>query len=73
MRTGQPYALRDGDGTLISELQERVIVRQRYSIASRRRDSIRQQRIRERRNQATGWQSQKLAKRSNNQPAKPIL
>lgn len=70
MRTGQPYALRDVDGTPITEPQGRAIVQQRYQIDPRRRDNIRHQRMRERRNQAAGRESQESPSAPTPQPAK---
>lgn len=70
MRTGQPYALRDVDGTPITEPQGRAIVQQRYQIDPRRRDNIRHQRMRERRNQAAGRESQESPNAPTPQPAK---
>lgn len=70
MRTGQPYALRDVDGTPITEPQGRAIVQQRYRIDPRRRDNIRHQRMRERRNQAAGRESQESPSAPTPQPAK---
>lgn len=70
MRTGQPYALRDVDGTPITEPQGRAIVQQRYQIDPRRRDNIRHQRMRERRNQAAGQESQESPSAPTPQPAK---
>lgn len=71
MRTGQPYALRDVDGTPITEHQCRAIVNDRYQIDRRRRDNIRHQRMRERRNQAAGQESQESPSAPTPQPAKP--
>ena len=70
MRTGEPYALRDVDGTPITEPQGRAIVQQRYQIDPRRRDNIRHQRMRERRNQAAGRESQESPSAPTPQPAK---
>lgn len=70
MRTGQPHALRDVDGTPITEPQGRAIVQQRYQIDPRRRDNIRHQRMRERRNQAAGRESQESPSAPTPQPAK---
>ena len=58
MRAGQPYALRDVDGTPITEAEGRAIVTARYKIDPRRRDNVRYQRMRERRKQAAGQESQ---------------
>ena len=70
MRTGQPYALRDVDGTPITEAEGRTTVQQRYQIDPRRRDNIRHQRMRERRNQAAGRESQESPSAPTPQPAK---
>jgi hypothetical protein len=58
MRAGQPYALRDVDGTPLTESEGRAIVTARYKIDPRRRDNVRYQRMRERRKKAAGQESQ---------------
>lgn len=70
MRNGQPYALRDVDGTPITEDQGRMIVKQRYQIEPRRRDNIRHQRMRDRRKQAAGQESQESPRAPTSRPAK---
>lgn len=70
MRTGQPYALRDVDGTPITEAQGRMIVEQRYQIDPRHRDNIRHQRMRNRRKQAADQESQESPSAPTSQPAK---
>lgn len=70
MRSGQPYALRDVDGTPITEAQGRMIVKQRYQIEPHRRDSLRHQRMRDRRKQAAGQVSQESPSAPTSQPAK---
>lgn len=69
MRTGQPYALRDVDGTPITEAQGRVLVKERYQIEPRRRDNIRHQRMRDRRNQGAGQESQESPSAPTSRPA----
>jgi transposase len=59
MRNGQPYVLRDVDGTPITEAEGQAIVKQRHQLEPRRRDNIRHKRMRERRKQAAGQESQK--------------
>ena len=58
MRNGQPYALRDIDGTPITEAKGRAIVKERYQIDPRRRDNVRHKRMRDRRKQAADRESQ---------------
>jgi transposase len=70
MRNDQPYALRDVDGTPITEAQGRMIVKQRYQIEPRRRDNIRHQRMRDRRKQAADQESQESPNAPTSQPAK---
>ncbi len=70
MRNRQPYALRDVDGTPISEAEGRVIVKERYQIEPRRRDHIRHQRMRDRRKQAADQVSQESPSAPTSQPAK---
>jgi transposase len=71
MRNSQPYALRDVDGTPITEAEGRMIVKERYQIEPRRRDNIRHQRMRDRRKQAAGRVSQESPSAPTSQPAKP--
>lgn len=70
MRNRHPYTLRDVDGTPITEAQGRMIVKERYQIEPRRRDNIRHQRMRDRRKQAAGQESQKSPSAPTSQPAK---
>jgi transposase len=70
MRTGQPYALRDVDGTPITEAEGRAIVTARYKIDPRRRDNVRYQRMRERRKHVAGQESQESRCAPTAQPAK---
>lgn len=70
MRSGQPYAVCDVDGTLITEAQGRTIVKERYQIEPRRRDNIRHKRMHERRKKAAGQASQESPSAPTSQPAK---
>lgn len=70
MRTGQPYALRDVDGTPITEAQGRAIVKDRYQIDRRQRDHVRHQRMRIRRKQEAGQESQESQSAPTSGPAK---
>lgn len=69
MRTGQPYKLRDVDGTPITEAEGRAIVKERYQIEPRRRDNLRHQRMRDRRKQAADRESQKSLSAPTSRPA----
>lgn len=69
MRNREPYALRDVDGTPITEAQGRVIVKERYQIDPRRRDHVRHQRMRDRRKQAAGQESQESPSAPTSRPA----
>ncbi|WP_267204545.1 hypothetical protein [Rhodococcus opacus] len=69
MRTGQPYALRDVDDTPITEAEGRAIVKARYKIDPRRRENVRYKRMRERRKQAAGQESQESRWSPTAQPA----
>lgn len=71
MRNGQPYTLRDVDGTPITEAQGRMIVKEHYQIDPRRRDHVRHRRMRDRRKQAAGQESQESPSAPTPQPAKP--
>jgi hypothetical protein len=70
MRNGQPYQLRDIDGTAITESEGRAIVKQRYQLDPRQRDHVRHKLMRERRNKA-GQESQESPSAPTSQPAKP--
>ncbi|WP_425308935.1 IS110 family transposase [Ammonicoccus fulvus] len=69
MRTNQPYALRDVDGTPITEDEGRAIIKQRYQPQPRHRDNIRHKRMRDRRKQAADEESQKSPSAPTSQPA----
>jgi hypothetical protein len=69
MRTGQPYALRDVDGTPITEAEGRAIVKDRYQIEPRRRDNVRHKRMRQRRKQAADQESQESQNAPTSRPA----
>ena len=76
MRTGQHYALRDVDGTPITEAEGRAIVKERYQLDPRGRDNVRHKRMRDRRNQAAGQEPQKslsapTSRPANTQPTSP--
>jgi transposase len=59
MRTGEHYVLRDVDGREITQAEGRAIVAERYQLQPRRRDIVRHQRMRTRRQQAADQESQK--------------
>jgi hypothetical protein len=70
MRAGQPYQLRDIDGTAITESEGRTIIKQRYQLDPRQRDHVRHKLMRERRNKA-GQESQESPSAPTSQPANP--
>jgi len=69
MRNGEPYALRDVDGTAITAAEGRSIVKERYQLEPRRRDNIRHKRMRHRRRQATDRESQESQSAPTSRPA----
>ncbi|MBS4728936.1 IS110 family transposase [Mycobacterium sp. SM1] len=69
MRNGQPYQLRDVDGTAITESEGRAIVKERYQLDPRRRDHVRHKLMRQRRKKA-GQESQESPRAPTSQPAK---
>ena len=69
MRSQQPYQLRDVDGTPITPEQGRDIVKQRYQTSKKRRDNIRHERMRLRRTQEAGQESQESPSAPTPQPA----
>jgi transposase len=70
MRAGQPYQLRDVDGTAITEFEGRSIVKQRYQLDPRQRDHANHKLMRERRKK-TGQEPQKSPSAPTSQPATP--
>lgn len=68
MRNGQPYALRDVDGTPITEAEGRAIVKERYQLDPRRRDNARHKRMRQRRKQATTQAADRESQESQSAP-----
>jgi transposase len=69
MRNGQPYALRDVDGTPITEAEGRAIVKERYQLEPRGRDNVRHKRMRDRRKQAADQESQESLSAPTSRPA----
>ena len=69
MRTGQPYALRDVDGTPITEAEGRAIVKERYQVDPHHADNVRHRRMRGRRTQVASQESQKSLSASTSRPA----
>lgn len=61
--------LRDVDDTPITQAEGRAIVKDRYQLEPRRRDNVRHQRMRERRKQAAGQESQESQSAPTSQPA----
>jgi transposase len=68
MRAGQPYQLRDLDGTAITESEGHAIVKQRFQLDPRQRDHVRHKLMRQRRKKA-GQESQKSPSAPTSQPA----
>jgi transposase len=69
MRTGQPYVIRDVDGHEVTEAEGRAIVKTRYKVDPKRRDTAAHRRLRDRRRQATGRESQKSLGAPTSRPA----
>ncbi|MBE3134411.1 MAG: IS110 family transposase [Acidobacteria bacterium] len=69
MRTGERYVLRDVDGSEITEVQGREIIAQRYQLNPRHRDNIRHKRMRERRKEGAGQESQESPCAPTSRPA----
>jgi transposase len=69
MRTGQRYVIRDVDGREVTEAEGKTIVKTRYKVDPKRRDNAAHRRLRERRKQATGRESQKSQSASTSRPA----
>lgn len=68
MRTGQPYVIRDVDGRVITTTEGKAIVKARYRVDPKRRDNAAHRRMRERRKQATGRESQKSQSAPTSRP-----
>jgi transposase len=69
MRNGERYVLRDIDGTVITEAQGRAIITDRYQLEPRRRDNVRHKRMRERRKETAGQESQESPSAPTSKPA----
>ena len=69
MRTGQRYVIRDVDGREVTEAEGKTIVKTRYKVDPKRRDNAAHRRLRERRKQATGRESQKSPSAPTSRPA----
>ncbi len=69
MRAGQPYHLRDVDGTAITESEGRAITKERYQLDPHQRDHVRHKLMRQHRNKA-GQESQESPSAPTSQPAK---
>lgn len=68
MRTGEAYVIRDVDGREITPAEGKAIVKTRYKIDAKRRDNAAHRRMRERRKQATGRESQKSQSAPTSRP-----
>lgn len=68
MRTDQPYVIRDVDGQAITAAEGKAIVKTRYKVDARRRDTAAHRRLRERRKKATGRESQKSQSAPTSRP-----
>jgi transposase len=73
MRTAQPYVIRDVDGREITAAEGKAIVRTRYKVDPKRRDNAAHRRLRERRKQATGRESQKSQSAPTSRPVTPSI
>lgn len=73
MRTGQPYVIRDVDGRVITEAEGKIIVKEHYRIDQKARVTAAGRRMRERRRQATGRESQKSQSAPTSRPATPSI
>lgn len=69
MRTEQRYVIRDVDGREVTETEGKTIVKTRYKVDPKRRDNAAHRRLRERRKQATGRESQKSQSAPTSRPA----
>lgn len=69
MRTGQPYVIRDVDGREITPAEGKTIVKTRYKVDPKRRDTAAHRRLRERRKQTTDRESQKSLSAPTSRPA----
>lgn len=69
LRSGQPYVLRDVDGREITQAEGRQIVKAKYKVDHKHRLNAASRRMRERRKQATGRESQKSLSAPTSRPA----
>ena len=68
MRTGAPYVIRDVDGRGDVAAEDKAIVKERFKVDPKRRDNAAHRRMRERRKQATGRESQKSQSAPTSRP-----
>lgn len=68
MRTGQPYVIRDVDGREVTQAEGKAIVKTRYKVDTKRRDTAAHRRLRDRRKQATSRESQKSQSAPTSRP-----
>lgn len=68
MRTGTPYVIRDVDGRELTQAEGKTIVKTRYKVDPKRRDTAAHRRLRDRRKQATGRESQKSQSAPTSRP-----
>lgn len=69
MRTGQHYVIRDVDGRVITEAEGKAIVKDRYRVDQKARVTAAGRRMRQRRRQATGRESQESLGAPTSRPA----
>jgi transposase len=68
MRTGQPYVIRDVDGREITEAEGKAIVKTKYKLDKKQRVAAAGRRMKQRRKQATGRESQKSQSAPTSRP-----
>ena len=68
MRTSQPYVIRDVDGRQLTEAEGKAIVKANYKVDKKRRVAAAGRRMKQRRKQATGRESQKSPSAPTSRP-----
>ena len=73
MRSGQPYVIRDVDGREITQAEGKAIVRTKHKVDQKERVAAAGRRMKQRRRQGTGRESQKSQSAPTSRPANPSI
>jgi transposase len=73
MRSGKPYVIRDVDGREVTETEGKTIVKTKYQVDQKERVAAAGRRMKQRRSQATGRESQKSLGAPTSRPVTPSI